>query len=197
MSTGGGYRPPPPRSLSYPIPQPVRSPLGQTPKGAAFDDRQTGSVSLPKWVAKVAAGHPPRPSSAPGVPKPSQAVFLNKPTPGLPPPPPQVYGNPAAIAAHAHRYLTMENVSWRPERFVTYLKGRPWVLVIETHENAPPWEWFNTVGEALKPLRAVFLMGVTAKSPEAPGLDPSHACANWFKATLPRRPPYTSSRVGG
>ena len=83
----------------------------------------------------------------------------------------------------------MENVSWRPERFLTYLKGRPWVLVIETHENAPPWEWFNTVGEALKPLKAVYLMGVTRKGVEAPHMDPSHVVSNWFKATLHTAPP--------
>ena len=183
------------QELAFPIPTSVPGPLGATAKGPPQTpvQRFTAPVLFPGWVGNLNKAHPPKPSSSSAkssiVPKPSKALYLHKPTPGVPPPPPAVFGNAKAVAAHAHRYIELENVSSRPERFLTFLNGRPWCLIVMTHDNAPPWEWFNTLGEALKPLKAVYLLGPTAKGTEAPHMLPSHACANWFKATLHTAPP--------
>ena len=183
----------PSQGIAYPIPGVVPGPLGATAKGPPQTPyrRFTAPLIFPPWVRHLNDAHPdPHPGRGGlPVPKPTKALYLNKPTPGLPPPPTHVWGKAQAVAAHAHRYIELENVSFRPERFVTMLYGRPWVLLVMTHDNAPPWEWFNTIGEALKPFKAVYLMGVTSKGPEAPHMLPSQACANWFKATLHTSPP--------
>ena len=191
MSGKGDDRPL--QGIAFPIPAAVPSPLGATAKGPPEAPHRgfTAPLVFPRWVRNLNDAHPdPRPGRG-GWPvaRPSKALYLHKPTPGVPPPPTHVLGKAQAVAAHAHRYLELENVSFRPERFATMLYGRPWVLLVMTHDNAPPWEWFNTIGEALKPLKAVYLLGITSLGPEARHMDPSHACANWFKATLHTSPP--------
>lgn len=152
--------------------------LGSTPK------RASAPLPLlqPSWTQRLDDAHPPRSDGLrPKLTEHGQ-VYVNKPTPGMPAPPPVAYGNPAMMGLHAARYGRMEDVSYHPERYTTMLNGRPWQVLLQTHDECPAWEWLNNVGEALAPLQVITLLGVKGGGSEAPRLPRAHSCMHWFKA---------------
>ena len=185
----------------FPVPQPVTE--GATSK-AAGRPRERGpgrevTVLAPSWLAKQEASHPPPKRSSKAVPtqKPDDVfVNVNTPTPGLPPPHPNAFGDVELVCRSHDRRLREDNLGLNPNRFATMINGRPWAGIVMSHDKAPPWEWFNTVGEALFPIQFVVLPGITANSAEGPHVQPQHACVNWFKASLKNYPPYGPRRVG-
>ena len=60
--------------------------------------------------------------------RPSQtARFLNRPTPGLQPPPVRAFGNPKAVAKHAYLWNGESTMAahFRPDRHSCMIMGRP------------------------------------------------------------------------
>ena len=142
-----------------------------------------GVPSPPEWVARTAAMR-----KAPATSKIMGAaakafVYLNRPTPGIPPPPPDCYGNPELIALHSARWLECKNLAFQPTRFTSVLNGRPWQCVVITHNEAPSHEYYNHLAKTMFPLRPICINGVSAKT-EAPKMK-SHFCVTqWWKQCL-------------
>ena len=125
-------------STNYPLPVPIPV-SGSRPKTQTIPVPPKPWFPQPKWVHTAARN---RQGFATGVTKHPSRANLNEPTPGLPPPPPYALGNEQLIALHAARYVRERDMAMRPERNAVMLNGRPWTVLIKTHEGAPAWEWF-------------------------------------------------------
>ena len=165
-------------SYPFPIPQPVS---GTRAKAESRPWVPSSWHTDPEWIHAVDRGRPP--PRFPQTPPPT-TVHIDMPTPGVPPPPHYCAGDPERIALHAARFTRDTDLGFRPERFCTMISGRPVFLLVQTHGEAPIWEWYNVIGESLKPLQPICLTGVTGGGPDAPGITPHFSCANWWKASL-------------
>ena len=136
----------------------------------------------PKWVGQTArARYGANFSKVQGTIKAHGEVYLNRPTPGIPPPPPEALGDMELIALHAHRYLSSCDLRFAPHRFTSVLNGRPWQLLVITHDKAPSHEWYNHLARSMFPLRPVFVNGVTAGDDSASGMKTHYCVTQWWK----------------
>ena len=134
----------------------------------------------PEWVARTAALR-----KAPAMSKMMGAaakafVYLHRPTPGIPPPPRDCYGNPELMALHSARWLECKNIAFQPSRFTSVLNGRPWQCLVITHNEAPSHEYYNRLAKTMFPLRPVCINGVSAKT-EAPKMKSHYCVTQWWK----------------
>ena len=74
-------------------------------------------------------------------------------------------------------------VSFMPHRYVTYVKGRPYVQCIMSHPKSPVYEWGTFQSEDLRPLTALFLQGVTGRDEDNKIKSPQFAAGHWVKVT--------------
>ena len=114
-----------------PMPPPKRQKQlddSATPVSGAPSAALLAQAPRPPWLLKASAErqaiadrweHGGRP--------PTTSRFLNRPTPGMPPPPVSAIGNPKLIARHANKWngQTTMAAHFRPDRHTGMINGRP------------------------------------------------------------------------
>ena len=142
---------------------------------------KAGSVPTPSWVAATQETRPGAPFSKRIAAAKARPVYLHRPTPGLPPPPSETFGNPELMALHAQRWFNNANVAFQPHRHTSMLNGRPWQCVVLTHNQAPSHEWYNHLADSMYPLRPICINGVTATGGEAGKMAKHYCVTQWWK----------------
>jgi hypothetical protein len=182
--TGGG---PPPRAMPKPVSRsPAVAPLF-VPKacpplvGKLFHG---GARVQKEWLKKVNRPHDRSDYLQKSDLRPKAASFSSdRPEAGHP--------RPMAAVLKSEHLLAQWNARWssklrsakdfRPEMNTAMICGRPVVILVCSHDGAPPLEWDAYLNMAFHPIRPVVLLGPTARSPDAPGMVPKFSVISWWK----------------
>ena len=78
-----------------------------------------------------------------------------------------------------YKQTNMKRVNFLPQRYITYVKGRPVVQLIMTHPEAPVYEYASFQAHELRPTIPVFLVGVTGRDARNKMKSPQFAATEW------------------
>ena len=153
-------------------------------------------TSVPSWVAKSQAiasqmhqARAPPGSWIEGQRQPAHATLLPKgrvnfPQPGIPLPDPQALGSNEHMDAAAYRMEKMLYANFDPQRHVVMIEGRPTCCIIVSHNRPPPHECDPYMLTALRPLRPLILLGVSARTSMAPKMQRKFSVTHWWKVCM-------------
>ena len=164
-----------PKLPPYPLTPPVKAvPVGQTPKAVPPPWKGLTHKNLAEY-REIAA----KKKSDPKDQKESSDFH-----PGIAAPPAWILGSTELVEQWRGRNCqeALKALCYKPESNSINVAGRPVQLLIVTHPGAPAREWDSYFRFCLRPLKPIYLLGVTGGEEPAEDVLPAHAVIQWWKA---------------